>query len=115
MKIGDTLYWFDGNTRVYDQPGFGGRAVYAKHFVPLKIVGENNVSWILERDWKVNKKTGKGEARSYSYGGRGFFTAEGMADDIWQHEHRHKILREVERAPLDQIKKIAAIIGYDAQ
>lgn len=114
MKIGDTLYRFDGNRRVHREPrsfSGGGATIYREHFEPLKIVGENNVSWILERGWKVNKKTLKGEAKSYEYGGRGFFTAEGMEDDIWDHDCRHNIIDAVRRTSVDKLKQIARIVG----
>lgn len=118
MKIGDTLYRFDGNHRVYREPGKlgGGGPIYREHFQPLKIVDENKVSWILERGWKVRKKDLKGEAKSFGFGGRGFFTAEGMEDDIWEHDNRHRIADFVLRSiPLDQLKKVAEIIGFKAQ
>lgn len=110
MQIGDTLYRFDGN-RVYREPG----KVYRAHFEPLQIVGENRVSWILEHGWKVNKKTGRGDASSYAYGGRGFFTKEAMEDDIWDHENRHKISGFVLReATIAQLRQAADLIGYSA-
>lgn len=118
LKIGDTVWRFDGNRRVYRQPGTysgGGAPIYREHFEPLKIVGETKVSWIMERGWKANKKTLKGEASSFEYGGRGFFTAEQLEDDIWQHEHRHGIRALFDRASPAQLKQIAAILGFQPQ
>lgn len=115
MKIGDVVYRFDENRRVYRDKSFGGGGgpVYREHFEPLKIVGENRVSWILEHGWKVNKKTFRGEVAAYQFGGRGFFTAEGMENDIWDHEHRHKIVDAVRRvATIDQLRRVADILGY---
>jgi hypothetical protein len=115
MKLGDTLYRFDGNRRVYREGGAfgGGGPIYREHFEPLKIVGENRMSWILERGWKVRKSDLKGEAESFQYGGRGFFTAEGMELDIWLHDHKHRIVAYIERqATPTQLKQIAELIGY---
>jgi hypothetical protein len=109
LKIGDTLYRFDGNRRVY-RDGQSG-PIYREHFEPLKIIGENKISWLLERNWKANKKD-LSSAKAWHYGGRGFFTAEGMEDDIWQHDHRHHIRHLFDQASPSQLKQIAEIVGY---
>lgn len=110
LKIGDTLYRFDGNLRKYRDDGRGG-PIYREHFEPLKIIGETRVSWLLERNWTANKKT-LSSAAALEYGGRGFFTAEGMEGDIWQHVHRHKIRELLDRASVEKLKQVAAILGY---
>ena len=114
MKIGDTLYRFDGNRRVYRDrsPSGGGGPIYREHFEPLKIEGENRLSWVLDGGWKVNKKSLKGEAASFSYGGRGFFTAEQMEDDIWQHDHRYRIRDLFDRCSPEQLREIAKLLDY---
>ena len=117
MQIGDILWRFDSNRRVYRDPtsiSGGGGPIYREHFEPLKIISENKVSWILERGWKVRKSDLKGEAKSFHYGGRGFFTADDMEKDIWSHEHRHKIADMIQRAAtVAQLKQIAELVGYE--
>lgn len=109
LKIGDTLYNFDGNRRVY-QPGLRGGTIYEKHFEAVKIVGETKLSWVMDRSGaKVNKKT---LDSSCQFADRGYFTASAMETDIWLHEHRHRIVREVERVGIEHLKEIARIIGY---
>lgn len=110
IKVGDTLYRFDGNRRVYDK-AFGSGPIYREHFEPMKIIGETPRSWVLEKNWKASKKDLK-SAASMQYGGRGFFTAEGMEDDIWQHEHRYKVSRLVEQASPATLKLVAKVVGY---
>jgi hypothetical protein len=110
MKIGDTLYRFDSNRRVYANGNSG--PIYSEHFEPLKIVGENKVSWLLERGWKASKKDLR-SAVSLQYGGRGFFTVEGMIDDIWKRDHGPRIGRLVDNATPNQLRQIGAILGYD--
>ena len=113
LKIGDTIFRFDGNRRVYrknDRIG-GGGPIYSEHFEPLKIVGENKVSWLLEQGWKANKKS-LSSAKALEYGGRGFFTAEGMKDDIWRYEHRNKIVRLVDQADPAILRQVAELVGY---
>jgi hypothetical protein len=115
LKIGDTIYRFDGNRRVYRPapPGrFSSGPIYSEHFEPLKIIGENRVSWLLEKGWKA-KKSDLSSARAFEYGGRGFFTAEGMEDDIWQHDHRHKIRDLFDRCSPAQLRLIASVLEYE--
>jgi hypothetical protein len=112
LKIGDTIYRFDLNRRAYPKDGgIGCSPIYREHFEPLKIIGENKVSWLLERSWKASKKD-LSCARAPQYGGRGFFTAEGMEEDIWRHDHRHHIQRLFDQATPAQLKQIADILGY---
>jgi hypothetical protein len=111
LKVGDILYNFDGNRRSY-QPGLGGAPIYEKHFNSETIVGETKVSWLLGyAGVKVNKKTLDSVLH---YADRGYFTKSGMEADIWFNEHRYKIVREVERAGLEQLREIARIVGYAA-
>ena len=111
LKIGDTLYNFDGNRRSY-KPGMGGGPIYEKHFEPVKIVGETKQSWVMNLyQTKVNKKT---LASVCKFADRGYLTASAMDADIWMHEHRYKIVREVEKTGVEQLKEIARIVGYRA-
>ncbi len=113
QKIGDTIYRFDINRRVYRDrtPGsFGGGApIYSEHFEPLKIIGESKASWLLEHRQSVGK-------RVLAFNGypRKFFTAEQMDDDIWANEHRYNIKERLTRVSVEQLRKVAAIIGYEA-
>jgi uncharacterized protein (DUF488 family) len=114
LKVGSVLYNFDGNRRVYKKaPGAqysSGGPIYEKHFAPATIVGETKVSWIMDLyDAKVNKKT---LDSSTKFADRGYFTKSAMEADIWSHDHRHIIVREVERAGLEQLQEIARIVGY---
>ncbi len=109
LRLGDILYNFDGNRRFYEK-GMSGGPIYERHFEPYTIVGETKVSWLVgPHSAKVNKKTLQS---STQYGDRGYFTKAGMDADIWFNEHRYKIVREVERAGLEQLREIARIIGY---
>lgn len=116
IKIGDTLFRFDANRRIYRDRSFsgGGAPIYREHFEPLKIIGETRKSWILERDWKASKKDLK-SAESMQYGGRGFFTAQGMEDDIWLHDHLYRVKAKLDQASPDILRKVAELIGYTAK
>lgn len=111
LRVGDILFNFDGNRRSYD-PGFGGAPIYEKHFRQETIVDETKVSWVVgPGKVKVNKKTLESACH---YGDRGYFTKAGMDADIWLHDHKHKIIREVEHIGVEQLKEIARIVGYNA-
>jgi len=111
MNVGDKVYRFDGNVRVYDRAGFGGAAIYEKHFVEEEIIGETNRSWITSRGYKISKKDGSCPA-AMQYAGRGFFTFQAMQDDIWRNNHRHKIERLLGQASAHQLRQVADILGY---
>ena|ERR1700722_15390123 len=114
LKIGDTLFNFDGNRRTYQHSNGSGYSsfgsIYEKHFEPVQIIGETKISWVMKLyDAKVNKKTLES---SMKYADRGYFTKGAMEAGIWFHEHRHKIANEVGRVGIEQLKEIARIIGY---
>jgi hypothetical protein len=112
LKVGDTLFNFDGNRRVYaSSNGYGGGPpIYEKHFKAVTIESETTKSWVMSPSGaKVNKKTLES---SMHYADRGYFTKSAMEADIWSNEHRHKITREVGNASVDHLKEIARIIGY---
>lgn len=114
LKIGDVLFNFNGNRRVYNQPKSGGYAsggpIYEKHFAEATIVGETKNSWVMSLyETKVNKKTLQSSTK---YADHGYFTKSGMEADIWLHEHRYRIAKLVESAGVEQLKEIARIVDY---
>jgi len=115
LAVGETIWRFDENHRVYDKPGIGGRIVYKEHFVPEKITGETAQSWLVQWGervvWKINKKT-LTTAMKNGFHGAQFFTAEGMEENIWVLDHRHKIARLLEQATAANIRACGEILGY---
>lgn len=111
MQIGDTLYHFDINRRIYTKPERGsgrvwGEIIYAEHFRPLKIVGETRQSWVLEYNHKVKKADPRKG---------GYYTAAQMADNLWVHDHKHKLRDLLDRATAEQLREIAKVLGYKAE
>ncbi len=96
--IGQTVWLFDGNRRQYDKQS---RMIYRAHFLPVKIVSETPMSWVCERDFKINKKTR--ELRQPDKGGwfgwqRGVCWSEAEVDDAcFVNENRHIIADRVGR------------------
>jgi hypothetical protein len=81
-----------------------------------EITGETRVSFLTGKDdWNRTKYERNGRARphrGYSVQSRIFGEAD-KDEYIWEKQHRRKILRLVEyKANANQLKQIAAIIGY---
>ncbi len=115
MKIGDIVWRFDQNRRVYPpkKPGaqysFGG-PIYREHWAPVTIIGETRISWLcgfgLGRGchWKAPKK---GLRPGWC------FSLKELDDACWVNDYRIEIvdaLRQVSDA--DILRKIADLIGW---
>lgn len=115
LKIGDTIWEFDINRRIYPQGRKmlgGGPPLYSEHFISATITGETAQSWLIEssgRTRKVNKKTMLQANGIYTP--ISWHTTESMGDDIWIHENRHVLSSKVgvER-DVSKLKRIAAIL-----
>ena len=48
-RVGDVVYTFDENRRVYDatKPGIGLAPIFSEHFHPHLVVGEERASWLV--------------------------------------------------------------------
>lgn len=115
MKVGDTIWCFDVNRRVYDKPGMGGKIIYREHFAPHQIGSETKQSWLITDGYsvvKVNKKTMR-QAANNGWGGWQWFSKQDMEDSIYVHDNKHQIVRQIQTisdAPL--LRAVAAAIGY---
>jgi hypothetical protein len=113
--IGQTIYVFDINRRVYPKrpPGaayLGEGPIYREHWRAEKVVGETRVSWVLEFGRKVPKDQAKARKQGV------VFTAQEVDDDCWLKSHRYRIVNDISR--IDDpalLRKIADLIGYKAE
>ena len=111
IKVNDTIWRFDVNRRRYDEKR---NLIYRQQFEPFVIVNETPKSWIVGsalNQHKINKKN-LYEAGKKGFFGYQWFTTDGMEDNIWEHDHSHKIAELGRRANAKQLKKIAEIIDY---
>lgn len=124
MKIGDKVWIFDSNQRVYeDQDGNKtSRAWYRGYFVEKYIIGETKQSWIIGNqnreidhtsNIKVNKKT-----LTYKRGARTsldeklYVSEEIINQECWIKENRCSISEAVNRCnDYDKLKKIEEILN----
>lgn len=105
LAVGSIVWRFDPNHRVYkrDARGYGiGGPIYREHFRAILIADETRVSWVLADGSKINKRTLAGI----------YPTEADVERDCWLHEHRHHVVRLVERCDYDQLRAIAGIVGY---
>lgn len=99
MKVGDTVWLFDGNRRVYEN---GNTApTFEKHFYQEVIDGETSRSWLIRRS-KFSKKDPLGS---------GIYTDEQKADKIWERANRYKIMDKIHWCSIEKLKQIDNILG----
>ena len=110
LKVGDIVWVFDKNHRVYENERagrkLGGGPIYLEYFVPREIIGETSRSWLLEPKWapdKINKKTLVG-----------IYASEREVDEaVWIYENGGRIGTQVGRLQdYDKLQVIAKLVGY---
>lgn len=125
LKVGDTIYRYDENHRVYDRNAKGeakGPPIFSGYFRPYRIVGEEKRSWILAAVYgdgevsRVQSKLGKHivDTRPAGYGGAPMWSSEAMREAcIWRHTHGYALSEAVRRCvDLEALKEIARLVGY---
>jgi hypothetical protein len=124
MQVGDNVWIFDSNRRVYkdDKGNETNRAWYRGHFREQFIIGETTQSWIVGDQWqspydryiiKVNKKT---LTYKYEYGRDGhlYTSEEEVNRKCWIEENKHRIHNDVNYCnDYDKLMKIDAILKSD--
>lgn len=125
LGIGSAVWRFDSNRRVYDYPrGFRVAGPARRpQWVEWEIRGETARSWIaIRKDSKIKDEAGlraggaKIPKRATPEQARqlGFvLTAQAVEDDVWQHEHRYRVVTALEQADVATLRKVAELIGYD--
>lgn len=96
MKIGDKIWLFDANRRIYKK---GEQSpIFSEHFYKVTIDGETSRSWLIGRD-KFSKKDPCG-----------IYTDEQKEDKIWDHMNRYKIIDKIKNCSIAKLKQINSII-----
>ena len=107
-KIGDPVWIFDINRRVY-KDGRGG-PIWREHWVKREVTGETSRSWIVGKGWEERKIPKKGETPHDIC-----WSEEEINRRAFVEEHSYRISEKVRRVTdYDTLKKIAEIVGYEA-
>lgn len=106
LKVGDTVYTFNHNRRIYSQDKNQHGPIYAEHFFPVLIVGETRISWLTEYGGKYKKIYDKHTPDSLR-----LFTEEEKDRAVWLYENQYKISEQVRKSnDYDKLRKIKEIL-----
>ena len=117
-KVGDTVYLFNENRRVYRKDESGksfGSPIYREHFLPIRVTGENARVLFLNdhTTFVINKKSGL--ARVGGYQTEPFFTQKEMEDACFIKENSIVVSEQIRKLWNDnrgaeKLMKIMAIL-----
>jgi hypothetical protein len=114
IKIGDALYRFDSNRRVYSLDASGrahGGPIYAEHFERGEVVGETKFSWLCRITYgehKVNKKTMLEASPGWSP--YRWYTEAQRDEALWDKRHRREIVARVEQCDAATLRRVQATL-----
>lgn len=115
MKVGDKIWRFDDNRRVYPKAPPGklwprGGPIYREHWYEVEITGETSRSWVVGKGYGECKVPKKGVHHGFA------FTKQELDDACYVHEHAHKLGDEVRRLrDAATLRLVANAIGYEAK
>lgn len=112
LKIGDTVYYFDTNRRVYPSPvpgddrWGGGTPIWREHWRPMKITGETVRSWLVGGSRRALKMPKKG-----ADGGTWAIDERDISRAAWVNDCAHRIADEVRRLGFADLAAVAKLIS----
>jgi hypothetical protein len=134
LKIGDKVWVLDENRREYARNAEGrnvGSPLRRPMWVEWEIVDGTSRSWIAIPSYRVELYDGDLKAERsivkipksfdkpfYRATSDGFqnkvfaLTAQAVEDDVWRHDHAHKMLEAVRNADTATLRKIAELLGH---
>lgn len=105
VKVGDTIWWFDGNHRVYSRDS--SRPVWRQHWRPRVIIGETDRSWLIEPSWRPRKVPKVNPPAEWA------FSEAEIDQQAWVEENAHRIAHLVGVCRrYDVLKEVAKVIGW---
>lgn len=106
VKVGDNVWVFDINRRVYRRSENGkaiGGPIWKEHWVKRTIISETSRSWIIDCGVKITKKN----AQNVCY------SLEEIERRAFVHDNQYKISEAVKRVgDYDLLIQIAKLINY---
>ena len=108
MKVGDKIWHFDMNRRVYRETPTGmyaGGPIYRHYWHEVEIKSETSRSWVTN----YGKAPKKGDHQGWA------FTDAEMEDNVFVNDNAHRTAEAVRKCkdpiPLKQVMKIMAMKG----
>ena len=112
-KVGDTVWIFDINRRVYANGGHGA-PIYAEHWYGRVIESESRLSWLLSGSLKVDKATGEIRQNLPGQHGKVQFSREAVDADIWRNDNAGRITQAVNHCfDAETLRAIDALLKAD--
>lgn len=116
--IGQKVWLFDENHRVYAAGNRMGGPIFREHFIEHTIIGETSQSWLLDgRQYKINKATGKlRKPDSNGYFGLSpivYYSPEEVENRVFKADNLYQMERDLRDASGAQLRRIAAILAED--
>jgi hypothetical protein len=110
MNIGDTVYRFDINRRVYEPPKDGNREVtsgpiWREHWRPMVVVRETSRSWLVQGEGCVERIPKRRYDRQHWA-----MSPEELEQRCWVHQHAPRLARAVADADYATLKLIQAVL-----
>lgn len=109
MKIGDEIFYYDENHRVYEKDSNGrsfGGPIFKEHFRRGIITGETRDYWLID-SWGMRIKKKPVDLKF------GVLTQEQVEDLVWLAVNRYKLVEKIKYSnDIVILKKIAELIGY---
>ncbi len=120
MNVGDRVWWFDQNKRVYERDEKGrpvGRPIWREHWRELAVIGETRVSWLVGYPGaKVEDHGFKLPKRDFADGkcpSGWALSLEHIEERSWVEEHRWQIGDALDRCEDPAVlRQVAALVGY---
>lgn len=108
LKIGQTIYIFDENHRIYKDSS--SAPIYREHFRPYTIISETTNEFICNSR-KINKRSGLFK-HTPKFKPVKIYTELKMNDNVWEQDNRYKIIDIIKRTDIATLKTIAKLINY---
>ena len=115
MKVGDKVYTYNENRRVYpEDKTISSGPIYREHFELKEIVGETTQSWIVGYPgWSADSRACSKHKKKADH--PSLFSKAEVEEEVYMHDHAYKIANLVHHANYKTLKAIANLIGYKGE
>lgn len=111
FKVGDKVFVFDSNRRVYPKDkSIASAPIYREHFAEREILGETSRSWLV--GWHGLSLDHRCVTKYPKKDNAGLYTLGQIDEEVYRHDHMYRISKMVEHTSYKNLKAIADIVGY---